>query len=86
MLFGLVAVVVPPPLGFVSGLFAAVAYNVTATAGQSALRTARQSLGYGSREDFDVLAEFNRLQRTGHRYVVPDYRGQKTVFPVLEMR
>ncbi len=91
VLFGAVAVVVPPPLGFVSGLFAAVAYNVTASATQTALRTARRSFGYATREDFDVLAEFNRLQRNPHRYTVPVcrgqvYPGQKTVFPAPEMR
>lgn len=86
VIFGAIAVVVPPPFGFVSGLFAAVAYNATASASQSALRTARRSMGYATAEDFDVLAEFNRLQRMGHRYIVPEYRGQKTVFPVPEMR
>ena len=90
-LFGVVAVVVPPPMGFVSGVFAAVAYNMTATATQTAFRNARCSFGYATAEDYNVLAEFNRLQQTGHRYTVPGilapgYQSQKTVFPAPEMR
>lgn len=86
VIFGAVAVVVPPPLGFVSGVFAAVAYNATASVGQSALRSARRRMGYATREDFAVLDEFNRLQQTGHRYLIEGYQRQKTVFPALEMR
>lgn len=87
VVFGAVAMAVPPPLGFVSGVFAAVAYNAGAGAIRTAFQTACRRLGGATREDFNVLAEFNRLQTTGPRYIVQGLRqGQKTVFPVPEMR
>ncbi len=86
VIFGAVAVSVPPPLGIITGFFTAVTYNVAAGVGQKALRSARRGMGYASQEDYDVLAEFNRLQLAGHRQVISVHNTQKTVFPAPEMR
>lgn len=95
MVFGVTAMVVPPPFGFISGVMAAAAFNLSATAGQNFLRDARRAFGFAARCDFEILGEFNRQQRAGTRLIVPlqtpltpllRHIGQKTVFPLVEMR
>lgn len=100
VVFGATAMIVPPPFGFVSGVLAAVAFNISAAAGGHLLKSAQDSIGFVTRHDLDILAQFNRLQQQGPRQVMTlpsapppvlssalsQARGQKTVFPVAEMR
>lgn len=92
-LFSIIALVVPPPLGIVTGL-AAVGLHVSCqTVARSAGRVYRDILGYAQPGDFDVLAEFNRVNREAPRLhvPVPVYTAgspwhEKTVFLTAEMR
>ncbi len=111
MIFGVAAMVVPPPLGLVSGVVAAVAFNMSAAAGQKLLQTVQRCRGLASPRDFEILGEFNRMRATAPRLALPNAKpalaalyaqgqtqahtpshslshtqGQKTVFPVAEMR
>ena len=85
-LFATVAVVVPPPLGLVTASVVAATYGAVSSVGRSASRAFRNALGLAHPGDFDVLAEFNRIQREAPRLFVAVRPPQKTVFPAVEMR
>lgn len=84
--FGAVAVLVPPPFGLMTAGVVAGMYGAGSFIGRNLSRSFRQAMGYAQPGDFDVLAEFNRIQRQGHKQVVPLSMVQKTVFPGFEMR
>lgn len=85
-LFGALAVFVPPPLGIISATAAVAALSLAQASGRSLARAFREANGYAHPGDFDILGEFNRLQREAPRQFVPLPRHQKTVFPGFEIR
>lgn len=92
-LFSVIALVVPPPLGLVTGLAAVGLHVGCQTVVRSAGRVYRDIRGYAQPGDFDVLAEFNRINREAPRVHVSvpvckagPARHEKTVFLTAEMR
>lgn len=92
-LFSIIALVVPPPLGIVTGLAAAGLYAGCQSVAQSAGWVYRDIRGYAQPGDFEILAEFNRANLEAPRLhvPVPTYTAvlapcEKTVFLTAEMR
>lgn len=81
-IFATVALVVPPPVGLVSGVLAVGFYEAAKASG----RACRDMMGIPQPEDFEALAEVNRRYKDAHREIVALPRYQKTVFPAVEMR
>jgi hypothetical protein len=85
-MFGLIAALVPPPVGLLAATVLVGGYKAAMAAGRSLSHAFRDAKGYAQPGDFEILGEFNRIQREAPRLIVPLPRPEKTVFPRFEIR